>query len=520
MPKGVQIAFTLNPKEFIRGLKRIDVDLENVKDTMESVGDAGDDAFDLQTRDAERGLGDVEDAAEDAEKALDDLGTGAKTELGKVEAAATAAGAEVESEIKDGSKDAEKALGKLGASAKSDMAKVEKSSKKAADEVDEVGQEATSSAREFGSSFRGDPIEALEEVQSLGAEIAAQTIPGIGGAAVAIAGGLVFGFITSQFERLREEAEELREKVVELRDRFLDLEDVEFADLGQQSVVDDLIEQLEKAGVTLETLTGQIEDTSPRAQAAWKRFTDTQTLEDFQAFVGALRTDINTVGDDFDAASIDVLNAIGPLGKALGLATEEAELQDAVFADLTDQTEELAGRIDDATQAIQELGEEFTEADAAGDEFAAQLDETQEAVEELTKEGRVFNGTLDNTTEGQRDAKDALRDMADATLDTAAAQVELDGSTAQAARTTAKGRDAVIEAGKAMGLSQSDAEDYARELGLIPSEVATSIKVTDDGTVKKTQDKINGIQGKIVYMGVVTTPRDVLTQRLIDKGLV
>lgn len=203
---------TLNPRDFIRGLKQIEVDLGDVKDALGDVADAGDDALEgLDTREAERGLEDVKDATQDAERALDDLGTSAKGDLSKVETAAKDAGREVESELKDGTGDAEDAFAKLARGAKADMAKVEKAVDGVDDELGDVEDEANASAKEFGASFRGDPVEALEEVQSYLAEIVSVKLPGFAGAAATIAGGAALGLVVAGVEKWREKQERINE---------------------------------------------------------------------------------------------------------------------------------------------------------------------------------------------------------------------------------------------------------------------------------------------------------------------
>lgn len=210
MARGVQLAFTLNPKDFIRGLKRIEVDLEGVADAMDDV--ARSDAFDdLDTRGAERGLDRVEDAADDAGRAFDDLGDEARSDLRTVEKAASDAGREVESELEGGTRDAEDAFSKLARGAKADMRKVETSVDGVEDELGDVQTEANQSAKEFGSSFRGDPVEALEEVQGYLSEIISVKLPGFAGAAATAAGGAALGLVVLAVEQWREKQERINE---------------------------------------------------------------------------------------------------------------------------------------------------------------------------------------------------------------------------------------------------------------------------------------------------------------------
>lgn len=200
MARGIQLAFTLNPKDFLRGLKVIETDLDDVREALDDVGDAANDALDdLDTRKAERGLKDVGDAADKAARDVDD--------------------------VADEAKDVERAFSRLGTSARADMAKVERSTKDVERELGDVEDEANQSAKEFGSSFRGDPVEALEEVQSYLSEIISTKLPGLAGAFAAVAGGAALGLIVAGVEKWREKQERINEIARDFYDIILETAD-------------------------------------------------------------------------------------------------------------------------------------------------------------------------------------------------------------------------------------------------------------------------------------------------------
>jgi len=147
MAARLEIPLSINPRELIRGLRVSE-------DAVQGLG---------------RSLDGVADEGEKIERAFGDIGRTARSDLGQAEAAA------------DG--------------LERELSLVE----------DEAGQ----SAKEFGAAFRGDPVEALEEVQAYIAEITAKWLPGFAGAILTIAGGAVFGVLLTQVEKWREKQAEV-----------------------------------------------------------------------------------------------------------------------------------------------------------------------------------------------------------------------------------------------------------------------------------------------------------------------
>lgn len=103
-------------------------------------------------------------------------------------------------------------------------------------------------------------------------------------------------------------------------------------------------------------------------------------------------------------------------------------------------------------------------------------------ISDLTESFEANGNTLDESTAGgQRNAK-MLQDLATDAKLTAKSMLEygqangqVDEYTQQAVNTIYEARQAIIEAGMAAGMSQEDAEAYADSLGLIPSDVGTTI---------------------------------------------
>lgn len=177
--------------------------------------------FTADVRQLLRGMRLTEDAFDDLAKEIDDVG--------------------------DEAGDAEAAFGRLGRSARSDLGRVERAADDVADELGDVENEANQSAKEFGSSFRGDPLEALEEVQSYLAEIVSTKLPGFAGAAAAAAGGAGVGAILFAYEKWKERQEEILERAQEFLSIYRDaggaISDVTDELLAQQVIEEASAEQ-------------------------------------------------------------------------------------------------------------------------------------------------------------------------------------------------------------------------------------------------------------------------------------
>ena len=187
--RGIEIPLSINPSKLIRGLRITEQQVDDLADAVENIGDEA---------------GQVEDA-------FGDLSRGARRDFDRTGRAA---------------KDAE-------------------------DDVDDLADEAADSAREFGSAFRGDPVEALEEVQSLVSNIVTKAVPGIGGAVLAVTGGAAFSALIAFYDRWREEQEARRQQVIDWRDTVLDAFGVvEKAEFGQ--IIKDAFDEAGIAGDTLE----------------------------------------------------------------------------------------------------------------------------------------------------------------------------------------------------------------------------------------------------------------------------
>lgn len=456
MPKGVQIAFTLNPKEFLRGLKRIELDLDDVKDSLTDTADAADDAFDdLDAKDAERGLDDVKKAADKAARGLDEVGDEGKQ-----------AGRDVERGLKDGARDAEAGFRDLGRSATRAFDKVKQESREAGRATGDnlrgginetaLGVVGAEVAQEFvqswGEAIRaGNPAEAIYEVLTNAGAIAAAAVPGIGtivGLGIATVSGIVQG-IRQENQRVQEAIlgtiGSVSDDVIEEQgyttgsqyiiglNRALSEETQRRENLKEIYGTDDWLEALGQAvdkadeiGVSLKTVTD--------IQTGTTKETD-KAIEGLEEYRDILQDEINAAyeeaGGNIENLTIqeqkhvselvnqrDLSNDLIAQGETrLAEAEERADLADRANEAFQDE-ERTKGRtlsIDEKITAEEEAAAAATEARAAADALSATEKELQAA------EQAVLAAKTREERDRAREARDAILTKRDAQLVAASA---------------------------------------------------------------------------------------------------
>jgi hypothetical protein len=169
---------------------------------------------------------------------------------------------------------------------------------------------------------------------------------------------------------------------------------------------------------------------------------------------------------------------------ASGAATEWAGFDNSIG--------ELNDTLADTIGLHRELSGEVVAVDEAVIGFQRSLDDSTAALEE--------NGaTLDVNTEAGRRNRESLIDIRDSAFDLVESLAATDASQAELTEAMGQGREAFILTAEQMGMNRSEAEALADSYGLIPSKVATAIKLTGfDGTyasLRAIQAQIREITG-------------------------
>lgn len=184
-------------------------------------------------------------------------------------------------------------------------------------------------------------------------------------------------------------------------------------------------------------------------------------------------------------SAVDIENAVKGESASLEEAIRVTKQKSKVTEESVDPTDAaadalkgLTGAAEDSTFAIDETASAiagfaevvFGTRDAAR-AFEQSLDDMQSALDE--------NGaTLDITEQAGRDNQAALDAMAKSSLEYAASLLEQTGSQESANEVIATGRQRLIDMLGQFGITGDAAEAYADELGLIPGNVDTAVKVT------------------------------------------
>jgi len=210
--------------------ERASAAIDGVQDALgDADGAAGRADLDSPLRDGEKAADRTADAVQDVADALSDADRQAdRAQLDKPLADAKDEGDRLERTFKqlaDAAKDTEKAGKNAGDGMRDGMKKADDATGKLADGVGDIKDEADQAAREFGASFSGDPVDALDSLR----DIAANALGGFGplglAAGVALAAGL--GFAQTKLEEIAEKANSMREEAASLAVEMITADDAE-----------------------------------------------------------------------------------------------------------------------------------------------------------------------------------------------------------------------------------------------------------------------------------------------------
>lgn len=177
-------------------------------------------------------------------------------------------------------------------------------------------------------------------------------------------------------------------------------------------------------------------------------------------------TDQNDVLKEAQAKWRDNKEAMGDAG---GTAEETAIAIEGVGT--VSQT--AADDIEDLAEQIRNFGKETLDTRDATRQFEAAVDDIQAAMGE---EG--WEATLDDTTAAGRSNNEMLDGLASSTLSLSAAIVTQTGDTEAARAAMEKGRAEFVNTATQMGLTAEAANALADQVGLIPTQVTTTVTLT------------------------------------------
>lgn len=202
---------------------------------------------------------------------------------------------------------------------------------------------------------------------------------------------------------------------------------------------------------------------------------------------------------EFKQALIDAGEAAGMQvdnQKLIALALGESKIGiDSNISALTGMTTSayLTGaEIDNLTAKIRGFGSANLETREAARSY-------EEALDNLTASVAENGYTLDISTAAGRANESAIDALATSTLNFAAATVQQTGDQGRANLVIQQGRTDLVNMMKQFGMTEAEANAYADSLGLIPTQVTTTIKASglqdslaQSGNLKYTLESING----------------------------
>jgi len=524
---AIRIPFLADVADFLRGTGDLETALEGVIDSLDDVSVAGDDV-DQQVGQDFTGL------AKTADTEADKIERSFRDAFNAVEEKSRTSTGKVSTDIRGTGEDGSQALR-------------------------DFKEEAKQNVAESVSSFTGSAESAVDAVQStFGGLVSSLGPAGVVGAAVV---GVGIGLARGLFEKAQERAQQLSEDIGTLAGELINLglsapgaEQVtealqELATTGTvtgRSVTDwvgtpstkllDLRDAALEAGIgfddlalgvagqaqALETALGEIAEreaaintkiaesgASSQLVAGWYA-DETKALneskEALQAKAEELETaaEVTRVYEEAQRRNVDSTEAvaraaeagIGAQNDAAVAAYGHADANDIQAAAAQDAADALAAK---NTEAIRDAELTLAASDAAiGYEQA--LDDATEAIKTNGQTTKDHGETLDINSQKGRDNQTALNRLAGALRTAAEARQKDTGKITTYNRVISDNREEFIKAARAAGLTKEAAEKLATSYGLIPKTVKT--EVTDDGSAKDTQKRIDDIHGDPVKVPV------------------
>ena len=296
----------------------------------------------------------------------------------------------------------------------------------------------------------------------------------------------------------------------------------------------DLISNAEKMGIAVDDLAGYIlneKDAVDRVNAAWKEyqgstwdFGATGRHVDIQQMTTALDNQKGSleearkekeiqskVNDRLAGTEGGVAEATGETGDAMAGATDSIEEQTKAIQSNIDAWHELAGVHMDAAEAQANYEQALDDTDEAIK--AAQTD--TDKYSKLLQENR---SSLDLSTQAGRDAQDALQGLAKASLENMQASYDNGASTEELTEQMRRARNQFIGAAMDAGLTREAARQLARDWGLIPENVETTVKANDKatGTIRSIKSELAMLRDQTIY--VTTVRREAFERARINDN--
>lgn len=196
---------------------------------------------------------------------------------------------------------------------------------------------------------------------------------------------------------------------------------------------------------------------------------------------------------------------LDPLASVLGNVDSAARGAESGIAGMAGAMDGAKTKALGLTDAMDRLFGKAIDADAAAVAW-------RRGIQGLTKSLKGGKDALDIFTKKGQDNRDTIRGQVESLRTWAEAQYNVDGSTKKLKDRLLEGREAILKAGEAAGISKRDMEKYLHTLGLTPKQIRTDVNLMN---VNDAIDKVATLRS--IYAGlpkrIVT---DVITNH-VDK---
>lgn len=201
-------------------------------------------------------------------------------------------------------------------------------------------------------------------------------------------------------------------------------------------------------------------------------------------------------------STADITEALPQYGEALLASAAASDEASAGAESNVESLEDLQGAAEDTADEVSALADEisnFGSAQMDSERAAIAFQEQLEALNELVDSGTTG---LDVNTESGRENRAALLDIAQAANESAGAVAAAGGTQDEVTAALGRGREALIRAARAFGMTESEAAAYADQLLATPDTVQTGVELhgveAAKAKIQEYKNSLAGIQRQVV----------------------
>lgn len=200
-------------------------------------------------------------------------------------------------------------------------------------------------------------------------------------------------------------------------------------------------------------------------------------------------------GASVSQSAIDgVIESFSSYETALGNAAASGAEVGAGAGEAAEGIGEVGGAAGGAAIQVQDLIDALDGLLSPRLNLAEASDQWQDGLRNLTDSLAENSRSLVGNTDAASTNRAAIRDQVRNLLDVTKAQADAGAGTDELTETMRRGRQAILDAGKAANISEDDMKDYLQVLGLTPEQIRTTVQALTreaNANLDETQGKVN-----------------------------